>query len=159
LATDFPQAPSAPKAKGAKVRLTSVGKPIVLKGQGVDGKPVELAKYKGKVVLIHYWATWCEPCKADMAQLKELKAKYTKPGFELIGVNLDSNAKDVGEYLKQNRLPWAQIYEPGGLDSRLANELGILTLPTMILVDEKGNVVDRNIHVTQLDSELKKRLK
>lgn len=159
LATDFPQAPSAPKAKGAKTRLSSVGKPIVLKGQGVDGKPVDLAKYKGKVVLIHYWATWCEPCKADMAQLKELKAKYAKPGFELIGVNLDSNVKEVGEYLKQNKLPWAQVYEPGGLESRLANELGILTLPTMILVDEKGNVVDRNIHVTQLDTELKKRLK
>lgn len=159
LASEFPQAPSAPKAQGAKTRLTSVGKPITLKGQGVDGKPVDLAKYRGKIVLVHYWATWCEPCKADMAQLKELKAKYGKPGFELIGVNLDTNAKDAAEYLKQNKLPWAQIYEPGGLESRLANELGILTLPTMILIDEKGNVVDRNIHITQVDSELKKRIK
>lgn len=159
LATEFPQAPSAAKAKGARVRLASVGKPISLKGKGLDGKPVDLASYKGKVVLIHYWATWCEPCKTDMAQLKELKARYTKPGFEIIGVNVDSNAKDVAEYLKQNRLPWAQVYEPGGLESRLANELGILTLPTMILIDEKGTVVDRNIHITQLDTELKKRLR
>ena len=110
-------------------------------------------------MLVQYWATWCEPAKADMALLKELQAKYAKSGFTIVGVNLDNEKASLDEFLKTNRLPWVQIYESGGLDGRLANELGILTLPTMILLDEKGNVVDRNIHISQLDTELKKRLK
>jgi thiol-disulfide isomerase/thioredoxin len=110
-------------------------------------------------VLIQYWATWCQPCKADMLQLKDLQAKYGKAGFSVVGVNLDTDKQDLATFLKENPLPWAQIYEPGGLDSRLANELGILTLPTMILVDKKGNVVNRNIHVTQIENDLKQQLK
>lgn len=159
IASDFGQMPAAAKAVGAKTRLESVGKTIVLRGPTLGGKPIDLAQLRGKLVLIQYWATWCEPCKADMAQLKELQAKYGKQGFVVLGVNLDSRKDDVLAYLKQNPLPWPQLYEPGGLDSRLANELGILTLPTMILVDEKGNVANRNLHVTQVESELKQRLK
>ena len=101
-------------------------------------------------MLVDYWATWCEPSKVDLAQLKELYARYGKNGFALIGVSLDNNAGDLNEYLGKNRLPWPQLFETGGLDSRLANEMGILTLPTMILVDDKGKVVNRNIHITEL---------
>jgi len=159
ILSDFPTASAAKKASGAVLRLESVGKPIALKGTSTAGKPVDLAtQYKGKVVLIHYWATWCEPCKAELPTLKELQAKYGSDGFALIGVSLDTNQAELDEYLKQSKLPWVQIYEPGGLDGRLANELGVLTLPTMILVDQDGKVVDRNIHVSQLETELKKRL-
>lgn len=159
IVTSFPDAPAAKKAAGAKTRLESVGKPIQLQGRSVNGKSVDLSQYRRKLVLIHYWATWCEPCKADLAQLKELQARYGSKGFDLIGISLDTNQRELEQFLQQNRLPWVQIFEPGGLDGRLANELGVLTLPTMILVDEQGKVVDRNIHVTQLESELKKRLR
>ena len=100
-------------------------------------------------MLVHYWATWCEPCKTDFAQLKELYAKYGKGGFTLLGVNLDNNLSEATDYLSKNRLPWSQVWEQGGLDSRLANEMGILTLPTMILVDDKGKVINRNVHITE----------
>lgn len=160
IVTDFSQSAAATKAAGAKLRLESVGKPIPLRGMMLGTKkPIDLAQLKGKVVLVQYWATWCEPCIHDMAELKELQAKYGKSGFVVLGVNLDANPQDVQTFLKERAIAWPQIYEPGGLDSRLANELGILTLPTMILVDEKGNVINRNIHVTQVDSELKKRFK
>jgi len=159
IVSDFGQSTAAPKAAGATRRLDSVGKPIVLRGMGTNGKTVDLAQYKGRTVLIQYWATWCQPCKADMLQLKDLQAKYGKAGFSVVGVNLDTDKQDLAAFLKENPLPWAQIYEPGGLDSRLANELGILTLPTMILVDKQGNVVNRNIHVTQIENDLKQQLK
>lgn len=160
IVQNFPDAPSAKKAAGAKTRLESVGKPIQLKGTAVNvrGGQFDLAQYRGKVVLVHYWATWCEPCKTDLAQLKELQAKYGK-GFELVGVSLDSEQQELISYLQKNKLPWPQLYEPGGLDSRLANELGILTLPTMILIDEKGNVANRGVHITELDGELKTLIK
>lgn len=154
---DLPDSAAAKKAAGARRRLNAEGKVIELGGKSPDGRAVQLDQYRGKVVLIQYWATWCEPCKAHMAALKELVAKYGR-NFTVIGVNLDNNVQDLAEYLKSNRLPWPQIYEEGGLDSGPANRLGILTLPTMLLVDQQGRVVDRNVQVGQLEGQVKELL-
>jgi thiol-disulfide isomerase/thioredoxin len=151
----FPNSSAAKKAAGAQVRLDSVGKSITLRGKSPDGGLVDLAKYRGRVVLIQYWATWCEPCKRDMSALKQLVAKYPR-SFAVISVSLDRSRSDLAAYLSENRLPWPQIFEEGGLDSDPANQLGILTLPTMILVDKQGKVVDRNIQAADLEGELEK---
>jgi thiol-disulfide isomerase/thioredoxin len=158
IADSFAEAPQAKKAAGAKRRLQSVGNAIPLAGNTLDGKSLSLANYRGRTVLIHYWATWCEPCKQDFALLRELRAKYAKQGLELIGVNLDSDRDAAIQFLRGAPLPWPQLYEPGGLDSRFATEMGILTLPTMILVDRENRVINRNIHAAELDAELSKRL-
>lgn len=159
IVAQFPTSQTAKKAAGAKRRLESVGKSVDLRGPTLDGKLVSLAAYRGRAVLVHYWATWCEPCKQDMVLLKKLQAKYVKQGFSLIGVNLDSERATAQAFLQSNSLPWPQLHEPGGLDSRLATELGIITLPTMILVDSQGKVLNRSIHAGELDDELAKRLR
>jgi len=156
VVAEFPNSQQARKAAGARTRLESVGKSISLQGKTPEGDVVDLANYRGKVVLIQYWASWSERCKADMATLKELAAKYGRSGFSIIGVNVDSSLEQMANYLAENRLPWPQIFEEGGLDSRPANELGVLTLPTMILIDQQGRVVDRNVQVAELDGALKK---
>ena len=107
--------------------------------------------------MVHYWATWCDPCKDDILKLDKLVAKYGG-NFTPVGVNVDSDEREVSEFLKENRLSWPQLYEKGGLDSRLAVDLGILTVPTMILIDDKGNVVNRNIHISEVESYLSKNL-
>ena len=109
--------------------------------------------------MIQYWATWCEPCKADMITIKGLVGKYGDQGFSVVGINLDQDRQAASEFLQQEKLPWVNIYEPGGLESRLATELGVLTLPTMLLLDQQGKVVNRSIHASQVDAELKTRLK
>jgi thiol-disulfide isomerase/thioredoxin len=159
ILASFSDSPHASKAAGAKTRLESVGKTISLYGPTLDGKTISLNQYAGRTVLIHYWATWCEPCKQDMTLLRQLQAKYAKQGFALIGVNLDSDRATAVSYLQRSALHWPQLYEPGGLDSRLATDLGILTLPTMILVGKDGKVLNRNIHAAELDEELGKRLR
>lgn len=160
IVTNFPQSTLAKKARGAIARLDSVGQIMQLTGKAIGtSTQVNLTAYRGRTVLIHYWATWCEPAKVDMAQLKELHTRYNRAGFELIGVNLDEQAATATDYLTKNRLPWAQLHEPGGLDSRLAQELGIMNLPTMILVDENGKVAHRGIHITELENDLQKRLR
>ena len=159
VVSDFSTSPMATKAAGAKRRLESVGKSIQLQGKTHDGRSLDISAYRGKVVLIHYWATWCEPCKEDLKEIKALQARYATKGFAPIGINLDGEAKLLTEYLKGTSLPWPQLYEPGGLDSRLANELGIMTLPTMLLIDKSGQVVRRNIHSAELDAELQRLLK
>lgn len=159
VVADFSESPVAQKAAGAKRRLESVGKAINLQGPTLDGKTLSLDAYTNRTVLIHYWATWCEPCKEEFQTLKAMQAKYAQQGFALVGVNLDSDPASATTYLQANPLPWPQVHEAGGLDSRLAVEMGILTLPTMLLVDGNGRVLNRNIHAGELDEELGKRLR
>ncbi len=164
LAKKFPKSEIAPKAAGAKRRLDSVGKVLSFKGRNhMTNSPFDLKKYRGKVVLLHYWATWCKPCKSDMSQIKELLATHGRAGFVPVGISVDSDAKKLTEYLKQVRMPkkgWPHLWEPGGIDSSpLATKLGILSLPTMILIGKDGKVANRNVHVTELDTEVKKLLR
>lgn len=159
IVSKFPKHELAKKAAGASYRLNSVGKTLSLRGKMVDGRDFDLATLKGKVVVIHYWSTWCEPCKADMEQLRTLQAKYGKQGFALVGISLDSDTNELATFLKAKKLTWPQLYEPGGLESRLANELGVLTLPTMLLIDKQGKVITRSISVGELDAELAKQLR
>ena len=160
LIADMPSTDQAKKATGSKARLDSTGKKIALKGKSIDGKgAVNLADYTGKVVLIHYWATWAGPSKEDMDTIKEMQAKYGKSGFQPLGVNLDGSATDAKTFLNANRYPWPHAYEEGGIEeSRLAQEMGILTLPMMLLVDKQGRVLNNNVHAGELDAELKKAL-
>ena len=159
IARDFPETPRARKATGATDRLKSVGKVLDLSGTTLNGAKLSLRDLRGKVVLLHYWATWCEPCKRELEKLKKLQSKYAKHGFTLGGGSRDSDQQAVIDHIKQSRISWPQLFEKGGLDSRLADQLGIITLPTMILLDEKTKVIDRNIHVSQLDDALEKQLK
>ncbi|MCA9267132.1 MAG: redoxin family protein, partial [Planctomycetales bacterium] len=159
IVSEFPGEKRSEKATGALRRLDSVGKPMTLRGTATTGAQVDLAQLRGKTVLVHYWATWCEPCKQEFKTLKELQAKYNAQGFTLLGVALDSDAAALKQYLQTDPLPWPQLYEEGGLESRLANEMGILTLPAMLLIDKNGRVVNRAAHTAQLSEELEKLLK
>ena len=155
IGREFADSPQAKKAAGAARRIDSVGTVLNLSGKGPGGETVDLASYRGKAVLIQYWATWSESAKNDMPALKQLAAKY-RGSFAVIGVSVDTNAKTLKGYLAENPLPWPQIFEEGGQDSRPANALGIITVPTMILVDAQGKVVNRNIQTAEIEAELKK---
>jgi thiol-disulfide isomerase/thioredoxin len=160
IAKDHPSSPAATKAAGAKTRLESVGKKMTLRGRTVDGKTLDLSALGGRIVLIHYWASYSEPCLDDLKPIGQLYTKYARDGFVPVGVCLDHNSETLASQLKRQPLNWPQVYETGGLEgNRLANEMGIVTLPVMILVDKNGQVVNRNSHVSELETEIKKLLK
>jgi thiol-disulfide isomerase/thioredoxin len=161
LAKDFPDSPQAAKAQGVLRRLDSVGKPIRFNAKDIRGNAVNIAAppYLGRVVLIQFWGTVDDRCQEDMDTLKELYAKYGgRGGFEIIGVCLDKDPKTMQAFLADNRYMWRQIQEPGGFDGKLANDLGVMTLPMMILIDQKGTVVGNNIFPANLEGELKRLL-
>jgi thiol-disulfide isomerase/thioredoxin len=153
IAGGFPDTPQARKAAGAARRLDSVGKPLGLAGKSLDGKQVSIDAFKGRPVLVHFWSTDCEPCKVDLAQIRELNAKYGQR-IGCIGVAVDGDRAKLAAFLKEKPLPWPQLHEEGGLDSRLAEEFGILALPTMMLVAADGTVADRNVSITELEKKL-----
>jgi thiol-disulfide isomerase/thioredoxin len=154
IATAFPGTLQARKAAGAIRRLESVGRPLSLAGTLLDGKTLTLESLRGVPVLVHYWSTDCEPCKVDLAQIRELHARWAPKRLAVVGVALDGDKNRLQGFLKGKPLPWPQLHEPGGLDSRLAEELGVLALPTMLLVDAQGNVVERNVSITELERKL-----
>lgn len=159
VVTNFGASIHAKKAAGARKRLQSEGKILALTGTTLDGKSFDLSRYRNRTVVLHYWATWCEPCKQDMQLLKQLNAKYASKGLSIVGINVDSQKDAAESQVKADRLSWPQLFEEGGLESRLANELGILTLPAMFLIDANGRVVNRNLHAAELEQELQKLLK
>lgn len=158
IVEDFSKSEHAVKARGAVRRLKSEGRSIPLAGQSLNGRPVDLKRYRGKVVLIQYWATSQNAGANDHAELKDLYAKYGGERFDIIGVNLDFNRDEAVSYLRSNNLPWQQLYEPGGFDGRLAKELGVMTAPLMIVVGADGRVVNRDVQLAELEDELKKLL-
>ncbi len=109
------------------------------------GKPIDAAAYRGKTLLVTFWATWATPAKRDLPDLAKLYAKYNAKGFEVVAVNLDNEKADLDAFLKATPLPWPEIFEPGGMESRLATDFGIISLPTMFLVDPDGKVSNRNL--------------
>jgi thiol-disulfide isomerase/thioredoxin len=157
LVQSFPNTEPGKKAAGALRRLDLVGKSLGLKGNGLRNEPIDVAQLKGKAVLVTFWATWAEPVKRDLPELVKVYQKYRPAGFEVVGVSLDNDRADLDQFLKENPLPWPQVFEPGGMESRLSTEFGIISLPTMILVDAQGKVVNRNIRTSaELDRQLEK---
>jgi thiol-disulfide isomerase/thioredoxin len=146
------------KAAGALRRLDLVGKTFALQGHGLNQQVVDVSQFRGKTVLVNFWASWADPVRRDLPELVKLYKKYHDQGFEIVGVCLDERPEDLEQFLKTNPIPWTQIYEPGGLEKNpLAASYGIIALPTMILVDSQGKVVNRNIRTAaELEKQLEK---
>lgn len=152
VVSDFRGTDAAERAAGAVTRLQSVGKVVNLEGRTIQGKSFRLSQLRGRPVVVHYWATWCEPCKQDMKRLRSLKARYQRAGLQLVGVNIDNSRDQAIAFLEKNSLPWVQLFENGGLEgSPLAKQFGVQTLPTMMLIDSKGRMVRHNIGEAELD--------
>lgn len=154
LADDHPKTTAGKKAAGAITRLTIKGEPLPLAFAGLDGGKVDIRNYRDKAVLVVFWATWCKPCFEDLPKLKALYQQYRAQGFEVIGVNLDQTPNGVKGYLQQNGMTWPQIHEPGGLESPPSLAFGVISLPTMFLVDKKGNVHSRPASIEDVKAAL-----
>ena len=121
-----------------------VGKPLDIQFTATDGSKVDLAKMKGKVVLIDFWATWCGPCVAELPNVKEAYAKLHPKGFEIVGISLDSSEDKLKKFIKDKEMPWPQYFDGQGWDNKISTKYGIRSIPAMWLVDKEGNLVDMN---------------
>ena len=154
----FPNSDQAEIAQGAVRRLESIGKRLDLRGKTIEGESFQLSKLRGKLIVIHYWATWCSPCLQDIKALAQMRISYPDSAFELVGINVDLAAERPRQYLQKSPIPWVQLFEPGGLEgSGLSKALGIQTLPAMILIDEDGKLINNNLQISTLRDELTRR--
>jgi peroxiredoxin len=115
--------------------------PFTLKD--ADGKTVSLADYKGKVVLLNFWATWCGPCKIEIPWFIDFEQKYKDKGFAVLGVSMDEDGWDVVKpYLAQSKINYRMLL---GNDSVGTLYGGVDSLPTTFLIDREGNIAATHI--------------
>jgi cytochrome c biogenesis protein CcmG/thiol:disulfide interchange protein DsbE len=119
----------------------------------IDGKEVKLSDYKGKVVLVNFWASWCPPCKEEMPIFEKVYQKYNDKNFVILAVNMDTSEGAMKEFLEKNRysFPIVRIKGEAGLN--------IPGLPTSYLVDKDGSVKKIRLGVyRELEEDLSKLL-
>lgn len=135
-------APSAPDASQARAiianpRLASETLAVEFRVRSIAGDELSLEKYKGKVVLLDFWATWCKPCMFEMPDIKKLWKKYKADQFIIIGISLDKNEQALRSYIEREGIEWPQCFDGGGKIARLYNARSI---PYTVLIDHEGVV-------------------
>ena len=151
-----------PLLEGIDRRLHLVGNKLELSGTLFDGAKIDWESYRGKVVLVDFWATWCGPCRAEVPNILENYLKYRDKGFEVIGISLDDKRSDAEEYVKQTNIPWPTLFheasDENGWENPMAIKYGITGIPTAILVDQEGKVVSMKARGRHLGEALRQLL-
>jgi thiol-disulfide isomerase/thioredoxin len=124
--------------------LFAPGAPVDLSFTAVDGTAVDLAKLRGKVVLLDFWATWCPPCRDEVPDVVAAYNKYHDQGFEVVGVSLDQDQNALLQFTANNGMTWPQYFDGLGWGNSLAQRFGIHSIPQMWLLDRKGRVVTKD---------------
>ena len=119
------------------------GKPVTdFSATDLDGNPISLQDYRGKIVLLDFWAVWCGFCLDEMPNLKKIYDTYKDQGFDIIGVSLDDEESELRDYLKENDIQWRQIYsDERWKDDPLAQRYEITGVPEQWLIDRDGKLI------------------
>ena len=122
--------------------------------KNLAGEPVSLSDFKGKVVLIDFWASWCGPCRKDNPHVVELYNKYKKDGFEILGVSLDKTKDRWEQAVAKDNLTWTHVSDLKGWQNEVAQMYSVKSIPHTVLLDEEGKIIARKLRGPQLDQKL-----
>ncbi|GIV26921.1 MAG: thiol:disulfide interchange protein [Bacteroidia bacterium] len=119
------------------------------------GKEVRLSSFRGKVVLIDFWASWCKPCRADMPFVVGLYKKYKNKGFEIFGVSLDKDKQNWIDAIKQDGITWPQVSDLKFWNSEVVQTFNVEAIPYTILIDKDGKIIAKGLRGEELENKLK----
>jgi peroxiredoxin len=159
------------KAMSAQIQATDAGKTIQefinahyrLKVGGtapdftqvnVAGKPVTLSAYKGKIVLIDFWASWCSPCRQEIPNLVTQYKMYKDKGLEILSVSLDNSRDKWLKAVQQEGMAWPQVCDLNGESNSVARLYGVSAIPATFLVDRNGNLIETGLRGEDLNKKL-----
>lgn len=120
------------------------------------GKEMSLSDYKGKTVLVDFWATWCPPCRAELPNVIAVYQKFHDKGFDIVGVSLDEDKDKLEKFLATNKMPWPQYFDGEGWQNSLAQKYGIESIPATYLLDGEGKIIAKDLRGEELEDAVSK---
>jgi thiol-disulfide isomerase/thioredoxin len=163
--------PKVREIAGQKMQLAKLlESPLELKYTAADGRAVDVAALRGKVVLVDFWATWCGPCVEEIPNVVAVYDQYHPRGFEIVGISFDQapdaakpakrqkTAEQVLAFTRAHNMPWPQFYDGTYWANPFGKQYGIRGIPAMFLLDKQGMVVSTNARGAKLEAEVKRLL-
>ncbi len=131
----------------------------VFEASTIDGSTLKLADYRGKVVLLDFWASWCGPCVAEMPNVIAAYEKFHEKGFEIVGLSLDDDRPALDAFLAEHPgMKWRQVFDGKAWESEPALLYGVDAIPFTLLLDREGNVIAKDLRGEDLAAEIGKQL-
>ena len=131
--------------KAQREKFDRLGKPVEIAFTAIDGRKVDVAALKGKVVMIDFWATWCGPCIGEMPNVKAAYQAHHERGFEVIGVSLDQDKATLQKGITAMGLPWPQLFDGGAWETLLAKKCAVRSIPSTFLIGKDGVLLATNL--------------
>lgn len=123
-----------------------------------SGNVVKLSSFKGKYVLVDFWASWCGPCRAENPNVLKVYNAYKDKGFTVAGISLDDKAASWKNAIRIDKMPWVQLSDLRGWKNAISASFGIESIPSNLLIDPSGKIIARDLRGAMLESKLKELL-
>ncbi len=134
-------------------KATEIGKiPPQFDMKSVTGRQVKLNEFKGKIVLIDFWASWCVPCRAFNKELVNIYSKYEKHGFEIISISLDTKEDNWTLAAEKDKISWTNFCDLKGFSNQAAASYGIKAIPASFLIDQQGHVINKHLKSSEIEN-------
>jgi peroxiredoxin len=124
----------------------------------INGKPLSTTAFKGKVVLVDFWATWCVPCVMSLPDVIQTYKTYHSKGFDVIGVSLDEDPQRLKRFIHDREMDWPQFNDGRKWDGELVRNYGVQQIPTTYLLDKEGRIIGADLQGEDLEKAVKKAL-
>lgn len=125
---------------------------------GTDGQPLALSSLRGKVVLVDFWASWCQPCRMENPNLVRIYQKYRSAQFEILGVSLDRDASSWKAAILKDKLTWPQVSELKMWESGFVKDYNIDAIPFSVLIDASGKIIAKGLRGEDLELKIREQL-
>jgi peroxiredoxin len=137
-------------------KKTAIGRPAAdFRINDINGNAISLSSYKGKYVLVDFWASWCGPCRAENPNVVKMYNQYHTDQFDILGISLDANKEQWIKAIKTDKLEWTQLSDLKAWDSEIVKEYGFKGIPFNLLLDKEGRIIAKNLRGEALGKKLK----